>query len=165
MAAGQPRRTRQPEDDEQPRGQARGRQDRQDDADGESGPDDRARGRERPEGERDASKPGLSGAVDTTGAAVTGLVGAAQQAGDQAGLPSPVGVASAALGAALKETVTRLVNTLRELLQTVGGLLRTVVSLLRLVLVALREGVMAAVRPLGRGLGSVVGGAAGSVAP
>ena len=78
-----------------------------------------------------------------------------KRAGDQAGLPSPVGVASSALGAALKETVTRLVNTLRELLQTVGGLLRTVVALLRLVLVALREGLMAAVRPLGRGLGSV----------
>ena len=51
-----------------------------------------------------------------------------------------------------------------ELLQTVRGLLQTVVALLRLVLVALKEGVMAAFRPIGEGLGSLAGKAVGAVA-
>jgi len=97
------------------------------------------------------------------GTALKSIMETGQRAGDQAESMSPLGAASTAVGAALKETVTRLVNTLRELLQTVKGLLQTVVSLLRLILVALREGLMAAVRPLGQGVGAVVGKVAGAV--
>jgi ElaB/YqjD/DUF883 family membrane-anchored ribosome-binding protein len=56
---------------------------------------------------------------------------------------------------ALRELVQDLANTLRGLLQTVRSLLQAVVSLLLLILVALREGLMAALRTLGEGVGSV----------
>jgi hypothetical protein len=98
------------------------------------------------------------------GSALKGFLETGQQAGDQAKEQSPLGSASTALGAALKETLTRLVNTLRELLQTVKGLLQTVVALLRLILVALREGVMAALSPIGQGVGALVGKVAGAAA-
>ena len=174
MAIKQARQTRQSEDDEQPRGQGKGRQGQQDDAERQSIPDDRARGRQGNEGERqpeaaaqadderDETKPQSPGILGRAGAALKGAVGTGQQVGDQAAALSPLGVASMAVGAALQETLTRLVNTLRELLQTVRGLLQTVVSLLRLILVALRDGLMAAVRPLGQGLGAVVGKVAGA---
>jgi hypothetical protein len=103
-----------------------------------------------------------AGIFGMAGTALKSIMETGQRAGDQAESLSPLGVASTAVGAALKETVTRLVNTLRELLQTVKGLLQTVVSLLRLILVALREGLTAAVRPLGEGLGAVVGKVAGA---
>ena len=90
-------------------------------------------------------KPQPPGILRRAGAALKGVVETGQQAGDQATALSP-------LGAALKETITRLVNTLRELLLTVRGLLRTVVALLRLILAALRDG-----------LGAVVGKVAGAV--
>src|SRR5215208_6495725 len=177
MPSRQARQARQSGDDDQPRGQARGRRGQQDDADRQSSPDDRARGQQENEGERQAeateqsggdqgeTEPQSPGVLARAGAALKGAVGIGQQVGDQAAALSPLGAASTAVGAALKETVTRLVNTLRELLQTVKGLLQTVVSLLRLILVALREGLMAAVLPLGRGLGSLVGEAAGDVTP
>jgi hypothetical protein len=96
------------------------------------------------------------------GSALKGLFDTGQQAGEKAGELSPLGAASAAVGAALKETLTRLVNTLRELLQTVKGLVQTVVALLKLILVALRDGLTTALSPIGQGLGSIVGKLAGA---
>jgi len=93
----------------------------------------------------ETTKPQPPGILRRAGTALKGVVETGQQAGDQATSLSP-------LGAALKETITRLVNTLRELLLTVRGLLRTVVALLRLILAALRDG-----------LGAVVGKVAGAV--
>lgn len=98
------------------------------------------------------------------GSALKSLMDTGQQAGDRAKDQTPLGSASTALGAALKETLTRLVNTLRELLQTVKGLLQTVVALLRLVIVALKEGTMAALSPIGHGIGGIVGKVTGAAA-
>jgi hypothetical protein len=82
---------------------------------------------------------------------------AQQEDGEQ----SPLKSASLATGAALKETLRRLVNTVRELLQTVRFLLQSVVSLLRMILVSLREGLMLVVRPVGKGIGALAGSMVG----
>jgi len=95
------------------------------------------------------------------GGALKGLMDTGQQAGEKAGELSPLAAASTAVGAALKETLTRLVNTLRELLQTVKGLVQTVVALLKLILVALRDGLTTALSPIGQGIGALVGKVAG----
>ena len=107
---------------------------------------EQAEATERSGGDQDeTTKPQPPGLLSRAGAALKGVVETGQQAGDQATSLSP-------LGAALKETITRLVNTLRELFLTVRGLLRTVGALLRLILAALRDG-----------LGAVVGTVAGAV--
>jgi hypothetical protein len=115
--------------------------------------------------EDDGEKRSGGGLFGMVGAGLKGPVATGQQAGAQAADQSPLGFASTALGAALKETLTRLVNTLRELLQTVKGLLQTVVALLKLVLVALREGVLAALSPIGSGLGGILGKVTGAATP
>jgi hypothetical protein len=98
------------------------------------------------------------------GSGLKSLMDTGQQAGAGAKDQSPLGAASMALGAALKETLTRLVNTLRELLQTVKGLLQTVVTLLRLVIVALKEGAMAALSPIGHAVGGIFDKVTGAAA-
>jgi ribosomal protein S13 len=109
---------------------------------------EQANATERSGGDQDeTTKPQPPGLLRRAGAALNGVVETGQQAGDQATSLSP-------LGAALKETITRVVNALRELLLAVRGLLQTVVALLRLILAALRDG-----------LGAVVGKVAGAVSP
>jgi len=131
--------------------------------DGESGrrPEAAEHDGQEDEGGESHSSGGILGMV---GGALKGLLDTGQQAGEQDGEKSPLGAASAAVGTALKETLTRLVNTLRELLQTVKGLVQTVVALLKLILVALRDGLATALSPIGQGLGAIVGKVAGAAA-